>query len=330
MSTKKVNLYSGTASMQDITSTYAGEFAGEYIAAALLSGKTLADGSITIKPNVKYKEVIKKLKDVTSFIGNADCDFSATADAFDLEERVLEPKELQVNLELCKKDFVRDWEAADMGFSAYHNLPPKFSDFILGHVAASVAEATEKSIWQGVSGAGNFDGFEKLLTDDSAVNDAAVTDASGATQSAYTSTNIFDLLGNVVDALPGAVYGKEDTTIYVPTNVMQVYIRALGGFGASGLGAAGTNAQGTQWYNNGNALSFEGIKIQQCPGMSNNHIIAGQASNLFFGTGLLADYNEVKLIDMSDIDGSQNVRIVMRYTAGVQTGIAGDLVLQSL
>ena len=138
------------------------------------------------------------------------------------------------------------------------------------------------------------------------------------------------MLGNVVDAIPSAVYGKEDLTIYVPTVALQAYVRALGGFGASGLGAAGTGDRGTQWYNMGNALSFEGIKIQQAPGMPSDHIVAGEASNLTFGTGLLSDHNEVKLIDMADFDGSQNVRVIMRFTSGVQYGIGGDLVLQTL
>jgi hypothetical protein len=105
------------------------------------------------------------------------------------------------------------------------------------------------------------------------------------------------------------------------------YIRALGGFGASGLGAAGTNAQGTQWYNSGNALSFDGIKIVNAPGLTDNDAVAAQASNLFFGTGLMSDQNEVKVIDMADLDGSQNVRVVMRFTAGIQHAIGSDIVL---
>jgi hypothetical protein len=55
--------------------------------------------------------------------------------------------------------------------------------------------------------------------------------------------------------------------------------------------------------------------------------IAAQKSNLFFGTALMSDKNEVKVLDMADLDGSQNVRIIMRYTAGVQFGIIGDIVL---
>jgi len=322
MSTKQVNL---TGSVASITTTYAGEFAGKYISAALLSGKTLADGAITIKPNVKYKEVIKKVAS-TDIIANASCDFTSTADALTLTERILQPEEFQVNLELCKSDFQSDWEAVQMGYSAFDNLPPAFSDFLLGHVAAKVAEKTEQNIWGGVNAnAGEFDGITVLAAADADVNDAA----NGA-ETSFSSSNIVTLLGNVVDALPSSVYGKEDLTIYVPTVAHQAYVRALGGFASGGQGAAGTDAKGQQWYNMGNALSFEGIKLQLAPGMPTDHIVAGQASNIFFGTGLLSDHNQVKLIDMADIDGSKNVRVVMRFTAGVQYGIGSDLALLTL
>ena len=322
---RKVNLTDVDNSLNSLTTTYAGEFAGKYISAALLSGKTLSDGAITIKPNVKYKEVMKKV-DSGALIANATCDFDLSADVLALTERILQPEEFQVNLQLCKKDFRSDWEAVEMGYSAYDNMPPAFSDFLIGHVAAKVAEKTEQTIWGGVNGnAGEFDGFTVLMAADGTVNDAA-----NGSETAYGSGNIITLLGNVVDAIPSGVYGKEDLTIYVPTAALQAYVRALGGFGASGLGAAGTDNKGTQWYNQGNALAFEGIKIQHAPGMPSDHIVAGEASNLFFGTGLLSDHNEVKVIDTSDILGDQNVRIVMRFTSGVQYGIGSDLVLQTL
>ena len=312
------------ATTTSITTTYAGEFAGKYISAALLSGKTLAEGAITVKPNVKFKEVVKKIS-TDAIVKNATCDFDPTS-TVTLTERILQPEEFQVNLELCKKDFRSDWEAVQMGYSTFDNLPPSFADFLIGHVAAKVAQKTEQNIWAGVNAtAGEFDGLTVLMAADSDVNDAA-----NGSQTSYTSANIISLLGNVVDSIPSAVYGKEDLTIYAPTAAVQAYVRALGGFGASGLGAAGTGNQGTQWYNMGNALSFEGIKVQQTPGMPSDHIVAGEASNIYFGTGLLADHNEVKLLDMGDLDGSQNVRVIMRFTAGVQYGIGSDLVLQTL
>ena len=44
-----------------ITTTYAGEFAGKYVSAALLSGNTIANNLIEVKPNVKFKEVLKRV-----------------------------------------------------------------------------------------------------------------------------------------------------------------------------------------------------------------------------------------------------------------------------
>ena len=303
------------ATTTSITTTYAGEFAGEYISAALTSGKTLNDGAITIKPNVKFKEVLKTLS-LTDSIVDATCDFDPTS-TVTLDERVLQPKELQVNLQLCKSDFRSDWEAISMGYSAHDNLPPKFSDYIIGHVAGKVAETVENTIWQGDDSAGSgfnlFEGFENHLTS-SGINIGSTT---------VTSGNVIDFLGGMVDAIPTAVYGKEDLTIYTPNNVYQAYVRALGGF-ATNVGAAGLDNKGTTFYGMNEGLSFDGIKLQRCPGMSSNRAIAAQASNLYFGTGLLADHNEVKLIDMADIDGSQNVRLVMRFTAGTQVGVLAD------
>ena len=105
-----------------------------------------------------------------------------------------------------------------------------------------------------------------------------------------------------------------------------MYVRALGGFAASGLGANGTNTQGTQWYTNG-SLSYDGIPIFMANGLGANNMIATTVDNLYFGCGLLNDSSLVKTIDMSDIDGSNNVRVILRYNAGIQYGIGSDVVL---
>ena len=308
------------ATTTSITTSYAGEFSGKYISAALLSASTIENGGIEVKPNIKYKEVIKKIA-TDGIVKNATCDFDATS-TVTLTERIIQPEEFQVNLQLCKKDFRSDWEAVQMGYSTFDTLPPSFADFLLAHVAAKVAEKTEQNIWKGATAtAGEFDGFVTLATADATVLDVA-SPASGG----VTSANVIAEMGKVVDLIPAALYGKEDLYLYVSQSVARDYVRALGGFGASGLGANGTNNMGTQWWNNG-SLSFDGIKIFVCNGMANDYMMAAQKSNLYFGTGLLADSQEVKLIDLADLDGSQNVRVVMRFTAGVQYGIGSEIVL---
>jgi len=306
------------ATTTSITTTYAGEFAGKYISAALLSGSTLSKELITIKPNVKYKEVMKKVAS-DDIVKDGTCDFTATS-TLTLTERILQPEEFQVNLQLCKKDFVSDWEAISMGYSAYSDLPSSFSDYLLAHVSSKVAQRIETNIWSGTNAtAGQFDGFETTLTADSDVNDVTAT--------TVTSSNVIAQIGAVVDAIPSAVYGAEDLTVYVAPNIYRAYVRALGGF-ASNIGAAGTDAKGTQWFNGG-ALTFDGINVELASGMASDTMIAAEKSNLFFGTGLLSDSNEVKVIDMADLDGSQNVRVVVRFTAGIQHAIGGDIVLYS-
>jgi len=281
------------ATTTSITTTYAGEFAGKYISAALLSGSTLSKDLITIKPNVKYKEVMKKVAS-DDIVKDGTYDFTATS-TLPLTERILQPEEFQ-----------------------YSDLPASFSDFLLAHVSSKVAQRIETNIWAGANAtAGQFDGFETTLGADADVNDVTAT--------TVTSANVIAQMGAVVDAIPSAVYGAEDLTVYVAPNVYRAYVRALGGF-ASNVGAAGTDAKGTQWFNGG-ALTFDGINVELASGMSSDTMVAAEKSNLFFGTGLLSDTNEVKVIDMADLDGSQNVRVVVRFTAGIQHAIGGDIVL---
>ncbi len=307
------------ATTTSITTTYAGEFKDQIIAAALLSAPNIEAGGITVKPSIKYKEVIKKLS-TDAILKNATCDFDATS-TVTLTERILTPEEFQVNLQLCKKDFHSDFLSAQQGYSAFDVLPTSFADFLVAHVAAKVAAKNETNIWSGVTAnAGEFDGFATLLAADAAL--PAAQEVAGTT---VTSSNVVAELGKIVDAIPASLYGNDGLYLYVSQNIARAYVRALGGFGASGLGANGTNALGTQWYNNG-SLSFDGVKIFVANGMAANKAIATTKDNLFFGTGLLTDHTEVKLIDMSDIDGSQNVRVVMRLTAGVQYGIVEDIV----
>lgn len=290
-------------------STYAGEFAGKYLGAALLSADTLDKGAITILPNIKYKAAMK-VGAFSNLVRSADCDFDSSTSGLTLTEKVLTPTELQVNLQICKKELHADWEAAQMGFSAFDELPPLFSDYVIARVAAEVAKATEVSIWQGSAGEGNFDGFETLLTADSDVVDVVA--------GTVTTANVIAELQKIVDAIPSGVYGKEDLTIYISQNIAKAYVGAQAALGYRDLYHVGQTE-----------MNFQGIPLFATGGLADNTAVAAQKSNLFFGCGLLNDRNEVRVIDTAEFLGDDNVRVVMRYTAGVQTGVGSDIVLYS-
>ena len=301
-----------------ITSTYSGSFAGKYISAALLSGNTIANGLIEVKPNVKFKEVLKRVS-LSGAIANASCDFT-DAGAVVLTERIIEPKELQINLELCKTPFESDWEAISMGYSAHDNMPKTFSDYFIGLMAAEISAQTEQDIWSGTAGAGTFDGFATLLTAATLPTGQDIAKVAGG----VTAANVIEELGKVADAVPSSLYGNEDLFIFVSQNIFRAYKRALGGFAANGVGANGVNGLGAN--QDVDVQYFDGIKIVAANGLADNNMVSTLKSNLYFGTGLLSDQNEIKVLDMADLDGSKNVRFIARYTASVQIAILEDTV----
>lgn len=297
------------ATTTSITTSYAGEKAQGFIAAALLSAPTIDKGGITVKPNIKFKQVMQKLA-VGDIVADASCDFTATS-SVTLTERYLEVKDFQVNLELCKKDFESDWLSIEQGFSSFDELPKSFANYLIGHVAGKVAANVENNIWNGADtvGSGKFNGLVDLMTADADVNDVAFT---GAT----TAANIISRLGEVVDAIPETVYGNEGLAIYISQADARSYVRAQAALGYKDLYHVGQTA-----------MDFEGVKLFVANGLSSGSMVAGEKDNLMFGCGLQNDQNLVKLIDLADIDGSQNVRVVMRYSAAVQYAIGSELVL---
>jgi len=299
------------ATTTNITTTYAGEKAMPYLQAALLTPNTIRNGGVTVKPNIKFKQVLKKVS-MSDLIKDGTCDFTPTA-TVTLTENILEPKEFQVNYTLCKQDFRSDWDAISMGLSASDNLPPSLAEFIIAKTAAEVATANETIIWQGAdANEGEYDGFEALFAADATVIDVAGIAADDSTIQAE--------MRKVINAIPQTIYGKEDLKLYVASDVFRVYISSL----ALAGGGNGYNQQGS---NQGFAsLQFEGVNLFMAAGLSQGKMIACQTSNLHFGTGLLSDQNEVSVLDMATLDGSQNVRFIMRYTAAVGYAYGAEIV----
>jgi hypothetical protein len=311
------------ATTATITTTYAGQDSKMWVKAALLSGNTLSNGGMTIMPNIAYKTTLHKLA-TDGLLKDATCDFTATS-TVTITERQLTLEPFQVNLQLCKKDFLSSWGSEEMGFSAHKVMAKSFQDYLLAYVTEKVAASVESAIWYGTNAtSGQIDGIITLL-----IADAALPAANEVAGTTVTSVNVIAELGKVVDAIPTALYGKEDLKIYVSQNIAKAYVRALGGFVAAGVGANGTENKGTQWYNNGE-LSFDGIPLFIANGIPNNVAIAAQTSNLFFGCGLLADTNLVKVLDMADLDGSDNVRLILRASYAVNYHSVSDIVTYGL
>ena len=295
-----------------ITSTYAGELALPYIHAALLSGDTLAKGYVTLKEGVKYKAVLKKLSSA-NLVQEFTCDFVDPTD-LTLNEAVLTVSDLKVNLEVCKTEFAKDWEAMATGRGFINDVvPANFQDFLIGYAAAQVAQNIEFTIWQGDT-AGTytaFDGFEKKLK-------AALSGTADQTWSATLSaSNIVANLNALSSALPAALIGSPSVKIYMNRFTAQLYRQAMSTLGYM------YEFNASREFN----LQFNGYDIYVCPGMTNGTVVIAEPGNLVVGVDANSDFAEVKVVDMSLTDASDLVRMAMRFRVGVQIGFTSDCVI---
>jgi len=308
------------ATTNNITTTYAGEVAGEIVGSALLAGSTLANNGITVKPNIKYKQVLRKIS-MNDIVKDATCDFDATS-TITQTEQTLTVEQFDVNLQLCKDDYISDWASVEMGMSEWDELPKSVGDFIIARVLAKVAAKVENTIWGGVTATdGEFDGFETLLTTNA--DQPAAMEIAGTTLNAG---NIQAQMALVIDQIPTAIYGDPNLRLYVPLSAYKFYVQALAGFGTGGLGAAGVNALGQTAQHDMNNLYFNGVQLFVAYGMSDDVMICTTKDNLCFGTSLQSDMNMVKVLDMEDIDLSSNVRFALRYSAAVQYVFGAEIV----
>ena len=299
-----------------LTSNYAGKAAGFYISAALKEATSLEH--LTVLQNIKFKENIQKMAG-SSLVRNADCNFTNHGNLA-LTESILTPKNLQINMEICKIDLLSGWEAEQMKAGAWNRNAPKFEDYVISYFTQHIADGVEGSVWSGAAVTnGQFEGFLTAATGAFAVNGNTVptTNAGGAAV-AYTATNIIENLQTIAAAIPSTVYGREDLRIYMNWKTYRLYVSAISTLGYVNMYS----------MNNEYEATFEGIKLAVVYGMPDDQLVAAQTSNLFFGTDLLSDTTMLKMLDMSPLDGSENLRFIAKYTGGVQVGIGAEIVHQ--
>ena len=326
MSRKKITMATS------ITSNYTGELALPYVAAATLSGVTLSAPSVRILDNIKFKANIPNVA-TSGLIAAGACDF-LDGSTITLTERVLTPTELMVNVELCKKDWISQWEAVSMGAGRLgQNIPSNIQGFLLEHIAGKVAEDMEYQIWQGEVGGGGsytrFDGWLEVIKDAAPVGNkfkggagAGSTDGSDTAITALSAAGdptdpaeVIAVMENFLAGVSTQVLQSSDFTIWLNNKVLFALRRAQAALGF----------KDDYYERNTEFTSFLGYRVAPGYGLPDTHIVAGMKENLVYGTDLLSDQIEANVIDMALTDGSQNVRVVMRFTGGTQVGVVSDI-----
>jgi hypothetical protein len=297
------------ATTTNVTTSYAGKYAGEYIRATFLANDTI--NNVTFKENIDFKQVVKRITDDVTF-ANATCDFAPTG-TINITDRILELKKLQVQRNLCLNDFLDDWGARDVQNG---QLEPALTENVIATMLEGMAQKNEQLIWTGsAANAGEYDGLLQLIGADA---DGDVNFVS--TPVAITSSNVIAQLQRLIAELPQAVkQANEKPTIYVSADVWEAYMYA-------------SAAAGNGWYTYGGAevpRLFMGLyPIAVSSGMPASTMIMSRKSNLWFGTNVLNDWNNILVAPMTQF-GEDNVRFSAKFFAGAQYGFGSEIAAYS-
>jgi len=296
------------ATTLNVTTNFVGEVAGEYIAEMIKEANTISENLVTVLPNVVSPQFIRKIETAAGFV-DYSCGFTP-AGSITLSEKELAPKKVKWDSELCKEDFRQLWTASQMGFSAHNDsLPQTEQAAILADMGTRIARKVDQDIWEGNGATGNFNGLVPALLADADVIDVA-------TPIAITAGNVEVELGKFIDAIPDEVIGSAGVVLGVSTNVIRAIKRAYG---------AQARANGT--FLKPSEFDFEGYTLTEIKALNANTMVAYDKNQVFFGTGLTADFNEIKVKDMDETDLSGTVRMKVVFTGGVQYAYGGEIVL---
>ena len=291
------------ATTMSLTTTYAGKYAGEYIKAAFLANESLQH--VTVKENIDYRAVVKKLVDDISFEAPT-CDFSALGE-ITITERTLTLEKFQVQRNICKNNFLNDWAAGDFQRG---EVEPALAETLIANMLEGIAAKNEEILWTGANATtGEYNGLLTLMN----------TGGSGvlfvSTPVAIDSTNVISKIAATVATLPTAVKrSTEKPVIYIAQNVWEAFMQA-------------SAAAGNGWYTYGGPempKSYLGYQLAICPGMPDNTMVMAQKSNLWFGTNVLSDWNNIQVVDMGQF-AEDNVRFSAKFFAGAQFGIGDEI-----
>jgi len=296
-----------------VSSNYAGSVAGEITGAAFKEADTIAKNLVTVLPDIDFQSSLRK---ISYSDGRVDytCGFSPEG-AVTLSEKLLTPKKIKNEQEICKEDLRQIWSSASMGFSAHNdNMPKDVEAALLAEILGDTAEATDNDIWNGDAAVtGHFDGFVKAFDADADVIKAG----NGITSlgAAVTKANVISEIEKVLNAIPVALRRKTDLIVGISPDIALAYQQALVSAGISnGLGGGDME------------LRYGSYVLEVINGLADNTFVAYQRKNLYFGTGLLSDHNEIRIKDMDDSDLTGMVRYKMVYTAGVQYVNSEDII----
>lgn len=270
-------------------------------------------------PGVKYKT---KLATVTfgNILQASSCSFTAPND--DLNAKEIDVCALSAMAQICQFDLEQSFLSLQMSKGSNGDFSvASFMSFYWGEMANKINGDIESIRWQGDTLSANptlalCDGYEKKLT--AGLTDPADTVINGGTGAITTFTGLEAALSAAFALLPATIATRTaDLRLYMPTQLVNIY--------RLGVASGNTNAYITQDL----SLTFLGVKIVVCPGMSNNTFVWTLKDNLIYAFDAEGDSSDLRAVNLADTVAEPYIRTRANMKVGFEYVNGSDIVFYS-
>jgi len=263
-------------------------------------------------PGIKYKT---KLASVTfgNILQPSSCSFTAPND--DLDAKEIDVCALSAMAQICQFDLEQSFLSLQMSKGSNGDFSvPSFMSFYWGEMANKINGDIESIRWQGDTASLNptlalCDGYEKLL---GAPGSGVINGGTGAIAN---FTALEAALSAAFALLPATIATRTaDLRLYMPTQLVNIY--------RLGVAAGNTQAYITQDL----SLTFLGIKIVVCPGMSNNTFVWTLKDNLIYAFDAEGDSSDLRAVNLADTVAEPYIRTRANMKVGFNFVNPGEIV----
>lgn len=270
-------------------------------------------------PGVKYKT---KLATVTfgNILQASNCAFTAPND--DLNAKEIDVCALSAMAQICQFDLEQSFLSLQMSKGSNGDFSvASFMSFYWGEMANKINGDIESIRWQGDTASLNptlalCDGYEVKLT--AGLTDPADTVINGGSGSIATFATLRTKLEAAFALLPATIATRTaDLRLYMPTQLVNLY--------RLGVAAGNTQAFITQDLN----LTFLGVKIVVCPGMSNNTFVWTLKDNLIYAFDAEGDSSDLRAVNLADTVAEPYIRTRANMKVGFEYVNGSDIVYYS-
>lgn len=288
---------------------YVDETRMDLIKRSVLGGRTLQ--LISIQPNIKSAATINIIgTDLVAQAGGCGFNPDGTTELTQVELSVCP---LKINEELCIDDLEAFYTQVLMRPGSYNEEIP-FEGIYAEQKAEKIAALIEDLIWQGdtVSGSGNLALCDGFLQSFSGGLSASVVDGNPLGLTAINAGNIVDIVDAQVNLIPTDIINSDDLYVMCGYEFYRTYSKALRD--ANLFHYTGAENQGQEFSQ---VVPGTNVTIIATRGMNGtNKLVTTKASNLYFGTDLLNDYEDFKIV-YDDVE--DNVKFRSKFKIGVAT-----------